>query len=396
MPNRAIARSLCLALVVLGCGPSGPLPVGDPPDPLPVGERAGPVRAGEYVLESQDASGDEISLRLRLYLPEGAGPGRAFFIDDALADEGGPLVREAGTFDADGHATLSCVYGCTATLDAETACVTVTTTGTVFYDPHGGDVAPRLAATDHVCPVAGDPAWRGVRLVPPTDPGASAPLSALAVRAWVPLDESTLSSLRLSRDGADVPVHYEGNAFGGRLVLDAPLDNEGSLELDASGLRDALGRTVETSAVLLATTATVTDLSLDTEPPAGALPVYGAVLDITSGELGATDTGHWPRVVPFIALVALGDPGSASAVGVEGRQVGRMGGDVTARVVRAGGATGAAVSLPHEVGLVDAAIPAGTGPIWLVLHSDQLIPQVLDYPASARFASIESLALVVP
>ena len=80
---------------------------------------------------------------------------------------------------------------------------------------------------------------------------------------------------------------------------------------------------------------------------------------------------------------------------IEGSQVQRFGAAVSARVVRAGGVTSSALSLPTASSSVDVPVPAGSGPIWLVLHSAQDLHQPNDR-ADPDFLRVESLALVSP
>ena len=380
MPNRAMRLLPVLALLLaLGCG-------GDP-------------LAGELLLQGPEPSGYGGPVRLRLFLPEGAGAGRPFWIDDAQTRlEGRPLFQETGTFDDEGRASLTCnlfATACSAVLDGTTGCVTIVAERGQYL-PSGGDQAWLIDGTLEVCPIDGEPAHRTASLTPPIDATASAPIRALALRAWVPLDVDTLGSLEVTHDGAIVPSHYEGTAFAGRLVLDAPVDPSGTIAIDATDVLDVMGGLVTTTATVPTTTAVLEDLSLDTAPTEGAIAVYGAAVGVTGGVLVATDTGAYPRVRPFLALIALGDPGAATAVRIEGHQAQRSGGLVTARVVRAGGVAGEPTSPPTTTsGTVDAPIPAGSGPIWLVLHSAQDVAVPVDL-AAPGFLTVESIALVAP
>lgn len=366
-------------LLALGCG-------GDP-------------LAGELLLQGPEPSGYGGPVRLRLFLPEGAGAGRPFWIDDAQATpDGRPLFQETGTFDDEGRASLTCnVFStaCSAVLDGATGCVTIVA-DRAQYLPGGGDQAWLVDGTLEVCPIAGPPADRIASLTPPSDAAGSAPWTALALRARVPLDLDTLGTLEVTHDGASVPSHYEGTAFAGRLVLDAPVDPSGTIAIATTGVLDVMGGPVTTMATIPTTTAVLEDLSLETAPTEGSIAVYGAPVGVTGGALVANDAGRFPRVRPFLALIALGDPGAATAVRIEGRQAQRYGGLVTARVVRAGGVEGEPTSPPTTTsGTVDAAIPAGSGPIWLVLHSAQDLGQPLDL-ADPEFLTVESIALVSP
>jgi hypothetical protein len=350
------------------------------------------LEPGEHVLEATGLSGLP-TLQLRVWLPEGARAGAPVWIAD---DQGLSLIRASGAFDAAGVTSNLCARpGCLVELRAVDRCAATRFDEVLWFSFAGGDVPSVVDGEADACAIDADPLTGVLTLgVDLTRAEAIAPIRRIELRPSVPVDVATLAALRLTVDGEHVDTTYEGDGWGGALVLALPLDPTGVIALDAGGTRDVLGREYLPATLRApATRAVLEDPSFDTEPTEGAIAWAGHELAVRDGALRMRDEGRWPRV-PFAAVVALGDPGAATTLRLDAEVAAReLGGHVTAHVVRAGGA--AADPLMLRMGLrteTALPIPAGTGAVWLVLHSAQAISQPRDMH-SPDVLAVHGLAL---
>lgn len=120
------------------------------------------------------------------------------------------------------------------------------------------------------------------------------------------------------------------------------------------------------------TTDVVTDLTFTVAPPDGAVSTGGATTSLTAGSLclggrfrECIIQSHYPLGV----VLALADPGSSTSLSLALLPVPDRGIPVFAAVARADGTTETAVEVAAPGG--DVPIPAGTGPIWLLLYATE-------------------------
>ncbi len=194
------------------------------------------------------------------------------------------------------------------------------------------------------------------------------PNGRLRVRANFPIDAAT-DTFTMTLDGA---------ALAGTVVPDGDLDSFaielGTVPLGASFTFVYTGpRAVSPVAPsTFATTATLTDLTLATAPPAGAIDTRGTPLVYESGTLTLHDEGRAPRE-PFATLIALGSPGTATRLVIDAIVARRSGGVTFVELVRADGTRSAATNMYIDL---EVAVPPGEGDLWLLFTNaqDLLIP----------------------
>lgn len=194
---------------------------------------------------------------------------------------------------------------------------------------------------------------RGVELVP---------IGPVRLAPSAPIDAATLSIV--ARAGAvEVPVRFDALENAIEVVPSSAFPPGLDVAFDAAGALDVIGRpvTIASPRVALATTAALTDLSLATEPPAGAMA--GSAVTWMGGAL---IFGWDPWRGPGGAIVALGDvPGDTVVLHVAGAC---SPGAVPAAVVAASGAAAAFEVCTGDGTAADVRAPRpGPGPLWIAV-----------------------------
>jgi len=239
---------------------------------------------------------------LDLYLPEGrVAGGRAIL---AFSNTSGSisLVVAEGRFNADLSTAAINLMG--------------VRTGTVEYSasfPAGdapitlsvrrnletvSDIANFVRAQLTLCPGGATPE-------PRLGTGAAmTPTSALTLIPGTPFGAGT-ETIRLLADGVAVPTTIERRSGTLLLTPTHAIRPNTQLVLDPAALRDAIGRPYVLAGrpTLLRTTATVTDWTFATPPPAGAI-AGNLFPGVVNGALRSDF--HYPQ--PFRAVIALGAP----------------------------------------------------------------------------------------
>lgn len=259
---------------------------------------------GPTTLASPDLTED-----LDLYLPDGRVAGGRAIV--AFVNSVGPssLVIGEGRFDVDLSSpsiTLGGVRGGTVSYrvtfppGAAPPMVEVVRNLEMFTD-----VAQTVHAQITLCP-AGDAPEASLRTGP-----ALAPTSALTLTATTPLGDG-VDGVRLLADGAPVAATLTRVRESITLTPAHPLRPTASLALDASTLRDVMGRAYAITAPrMFRTTSTVTDWTFAAEPPPGSV-VGSVVARVTNGAL----TPAVSSAGPFRLVIALGAP-PAGAVALD-------------------------------------------------------------------------------
>lgn len=325
-------------------------------------------------------------IELDVYFPEGHEPG-----DPVLMERRGGatlLGRAVGEIDDAGRAVVPLLCGdCRIVLEPGAACATLLATEATVPIQWSGDQLLDVTAGLPFCITEGA-APRGVAVHGAVAEGGPGLIEELVVDADTLLP-SSLAGAVLVHDGVDIALTYEGDWFGGRLRLATPVEPTGAFEL---ALQDAANAAGDAASVgfeaPLTTSATVTDLDFVAAPPEGSIATFGYPLAHVDGGLVLTDEGRAPRHA-FAALIALGDPGTATAVRWTARHAIRAGGPSRASLYREGGLRSATVSMQTTDTLP---IPVGEGALWLVITNDQNVPMPTDR-ADAEVLVIESIAL---
>lgn len=305
--------------------------------------------------------------RSTLYLPDGWHAGAGAWLD-----------LQFFTFDADGVGHPTChLTNCTLTLDPSDGCAhfhydrAESPAGDVIYIIDGdlvacddGVAAPLPTATL----TATVPNSDRVGLVAPL------PASAIAARTATPIDTSTAALALLRVDGSNAAATV--TATPGQITLTPLLSLRvgAAVTVALAGVLDVMGRAFAEPGALQTrnTTDVVSDLTFGVAPPAGAVSAGGATVSLTSGSLclgGRFPSCITPSDYPLGVALALADPGSSTLLSLALLPVPERGIPVFAAVARADGTTGTAVELTAPGG--DVPIPAGTGPIWLLLYATE-------------------------
>lgn len=388
---RAVVLMAAVGLFALGCGSGagggtgadGPLPrlhpcslEGDRPFGKTLhgvgafGDPSGAARAAQSIAVDVD-----------VYFPRGVAPGAPILVAHPNGYPHGGLIVGAETLDASRHAHAIALRG---------------------YQPHGGSLAldgtldddglhaevtldfsdTDLSAlrTAHVdfCPTTDAPAPR-LSIVNTV----TAPELGLVLAPTVPIDESTLATLAVIAGGASLGT--TSSWWNGVIVADAAVPPNVGVTLDTSGLRDVLGRSYASTGGLspLATTAALTDLTFETEPPKGA--IASTQLDavkFTAGHL----TLRRSVVAGYLALISLGDLSPARSFTLHGTRT-CQDHQLFAAAVDADGRR-VPIALDCAVGAASRAIDAkvtlpGGGATWLVIADLTEMPP-RSYPDGPR------------
>lgn len=178
---------------------------------------------------------------------------------------------------------------------------------------------------------------------------------------------------------AYVEVFIPGGAVAGQPVL-------ARWEGWPPALRTVLGGVAEvTVASPLTTSATLTDLTFTEPPAAGSVATFGYDLVHEDGHLILRDEGRFPRRSAFAAIVALGDPGSASTLRLEVMEPTRFSSRTAWALYREGGER-------VPVTPSGTTIPTGTGDLWLLVANPQDLPQPSDMTGELVF-SIDEIVI---
>lgn len=280
------------------------------------------------------------------------------FVRDTLTGDTYPLVFAAGASTSDDV----CSYpGCDLHVERATNCA-VFDYDNFFRIIGFGDTGWAYTGSVRACPTR-DVFIPAVSAEGDVVSSTLLPSGRLHIRANFPIDLAT-DTFEMSVDGvpriAD-PV-IDGDADS--LVLEL-----GSVPIGAAFTFAYNGpRSVRSSApTTLATTAELTDFSLVTAPPTGAIDSRGATLAYAPGSLSIRDLGHGPRQ-PFAFLIALGDPGVAARLLIDATVRRASGGAAVAALVRSDGTGSAPVYLNASL---DIPMPLGEGALWLLVTNMQ-------------------------
>ncbi|MEZ4407736.1 MAG: hypothetical protein R3A52_14880 [Polyangiales bacterium] len=244
----------------------------------------------------------------------------------------------------------------------------------------GPDGAPVMEVTRNLNFSTDVPDFVSARLTLCPD-GAPAPTLRFATPAapTLPIELIPSAPIAAGVDGVTMTVAgaaVRATATYGDGVLrvepTAPWPVNEDVTLDLSTLRDVMGRpfTTDGALITLRTTATVTDGSFDTAPPAGAVSPTRAP---EGGRLPMSSERDRART-----LVALGDLGPATRVSLRYAYRCTDPGDITARVVAANGVWREFTLAPPSTDNITprgsaesvADVP-GSGPLWLVVEQTQ-------------------------
>lgn len=371
MRRRGLLLSMFIGVLSACDGPSPPL------DPL---------APGAYVLEGEAARGDDPprAERLVLFVPE-EGSGEPIYLRNTRWSTTTALTFAPGARASDPVpcGCELCDGACTVRVEADTGCAVFAYTDYVEWGPSicqdGGEP---VAGTLRACPT--DEVFAPELSIEGTlEPSLIGLDGRVSVRASYPLDEAA-DTIEVLIDGA--PHAFTSTQLApDRLVIE--------LGTIAPGMDVAITYTGDrevspTPPTALATSAVLTDLTLETPPPEGAIDARGQPVRFDAGALHIDDEGHCPRV-PFAAAIALGDPGSAAALAVEHEHGQRLGSYTEARLVRADGSSGAIMILHSDS--IELPLPEGTGPVWLLLTNAQALHAPGDYadPAVLRIDALE-------
>jgi hypothetical protein len=261
------------------------------------------------------------------------------------------------------------------------------------------DVGDGARAQMRLCPIGSAPAP-----VLAGDEPVAVPTLPLWLTPSAPPRPETLAQLKVTAAGVDVPIRVEfaradatGYHVGSGITVTplAAFPPGAALTVDATGVLDRLGRPFTVSALPapLITTATITDRTFSTAPPAGA--VAGSHTQATKFEPGSLRVGQrlFSAAPPARALIAIGDPGGKQIrvrVGVScdsGLLIS------TAALV---GQRGESAPLALACGTpVDQVVSApASGPLWLsvVVEPKRSHPQSLPTPAGSNEVVLDEVA----
>jgi hypothetical protein len=199
-----------------------------------------------------------------------------------------------------------------------------------------------------------------------------------------PLVDGTAADVALRVDGAPIATAVTAYRGGIKFHPTTLIPLGASVDVSLEGARDPMGRAFTDPRPLtpLATTATLTDLTLATPPPAGAVVGVGLPTTFVAG-MGLCAVDDLPglsRTYPFAFVVALGDV-SGTTVDVAFIAPRYQSGQTEIAVARADGTHGAAVMLSSSAitNPLTLPIPPGTGPISLIVASpNQVYPPLFD------------------
>lgn len=353
-----------LALGALGCSE-------------PVEERA------YYRLVANVDGPVDFEVVLDVFFPEGHEVG-----DPVLMHRVGSS-RAIGEVGTGGRAAVELLCaGCEVVLERGAACGTLETPEASARIQWSGDQLVSVPDGLPFCMTEGL-APRGVRVHGQIEASQLGAISRLVVSADA-LRPSSLTGATLTHDGVDIPLTYVGDWYGGALVLAAPVEPTGTFSLSLPTATTAAGEPAEvTFTAPLATSATLTDLTLETAPPEGAVATFGYPLEHRDGELILTDEGRAPRHSAFAALIALGDPGEATTVRWTARHASRSSAPTEIALYREGGmrSSTAILFVADEL-----PIPAGEGALWIAITNTQQVLIPNDAADSEVFA-LESITL---
>jgi hypothetical protein len=262
----------------------------------------------------------------------------------------------------------------------------------------GTDVADSGRGPITLCPAGDVPA----AILTSNDP-AFVPNLPLWFAPSAPLDEKNLPAISVDSGGKNVPVKVtlERQFMAGTALVLTPVGafppNQ-PITIELGGLADPLGRPFVTAAPPpLRTTATVTDLTFDTAPPAGAVVEQGPVSHGTNVADGVLVLGD-RNAFGASALVALGDPGAKTKVRLHGQWdcgAFRQAPSEESRTLVIVGAQGEASPVmltcgPPQDAVVDR---PGAGPLWLSFAGppNRSHPQFLPPGPTSIAAKIDSI-----
>ncbi len=195
-------------------------------------------------------------------------------------------------------------------------------------------------------------------------PDTILPSGRVRVEANFPIDRA-VDTFEMTVDGVDVTARAMANDDLDMLAVEL-----GTVRLGAPFTFRYTGtRAVSPVAPsTFATTAVLSDLTLATPPPAGAMDMRGTPIVYAPGELTLNDEGNSPRR-PFATLIALGDPGTATRLIIDATHRAREGNTTFASLVRANGSG----SAPVPLGSLEFDVPPGDGDVWFLLTNDQIL-----------------------
>jgi hypothetical protein len=224
------------------------------------------------------------------------------------------------------------------------------------------------------------------------------PRSTIVLLPTTPLDPAAIH-VAVSANGAPVPVSVTSTGRAIEVTPTLALPPNQLLLFDTAGTNDVLGRAFVLTAqpTPISTTATVTDLTFATAPPDGAIVCTAGF--VANGKLSLNESyGPGPKAGPYEALLALPDPGAATAIGAEisWQQPTWPGGCdfVELAVV---GADGAVETYQHGLRAdpspltTTVKLPASR-PLWLSVKVSAPIPVPQTFPLVGCALSLSSLA----
>lgn len=374
MARRRLLLSIAAVVALSGCdgGPAAP--------------DGGPSAPGACVLEGEAARGDAPprTERLVLFVPE-AGSDAPMYLRNTRWSTMAALTFAEGSSVSEpiGCGCELCDGTCTVRVEADTRCAVFEYTDYVEWGPSicqdGGE---QVTGTLRACPT-GEAFVPELVIEGTLEPSLIDLDGRVSVRASYPL-EPAADPIEVRIDGA--PHEFTATSVApDRLVIELGTIAPGTdVAITYAGDRPVS----PTPPTAFATTASITDLTLETEPPDGAIDARGQPVRFEAGALHIDDEGHCPRA-PFAAAIALGDPGSAAALAIDHEHGERMTSYTEARLVRADGSSGAVTTLRGDP--VELPVPAGAGAVWLLLTNEQSIPAPHDYadPAVLRIDALE-------
>jgi len=345
-----------------------------------------PLAPGAYVLEGEATGegGRVRTERLVLFVP-GEGSGEPIYLRNTRWSTMTALTFAPGASVSDPVpcGCELCDGACTMRVEADTGCAVFEYIDYVEWGPSicqdGGEP---VAGTLRACPT--DEVFAPELFIEGMlEPSLIDVDGRVSVRANYPLDEAA-DTIEVQIDGAP-HAFTTAQLAPDRLVIELGTIAPGTdVAITYTGDREVS----PTPPTALATSAVITDLTLETPPPDGAIDARGQPVRFEAGALHIDDEGHCPRV-PFAAAIALGDPGSAAALAVEHEHGQRLGSYTEARLVRADGSSGAIMTLHSDP--IELPVPEGTGPVWLLLTNAQALHAPSDYadPAVLRIDALE-------